>query len=365
MDPHDTSRQTSSFIGRAARKGPPNRFTSTHVEDDFEHLSSTDQVPHGRRKVATEYLEDRTNTILSENNSPDIPFRWSINPYRGCEHGCAYCYARPTHEYLGFNAGLDFESKILVKYRAAELLRHELSRSSWTGEPIAMSGVTDCYQGAERRFCLTRQCLQVMHDSRQPTMIVTKNALVTRDIDLLAPMAAANLANVSISLTTLDDTLARSMEPRTSTPQARLRSIRDLADAGIPVQAMIAPIIPGLNDREIPALLEVARKAGARAASYVLLRLPLTVEPVFLPWIQDNYPLAADRVEAHIRRTRSGQLSSSQFGQRMRGQGPYADQIANLFKVFKHKTGLDQRLPRLDTTQFKPPPGVSGQLRLF
>ncbi len=281
MDPHDVSRPNPRFVGRAARRGPPNRFETTHVEDDFEHLSSSDEVPQGRRSVSTEFLEDTTSTLISKNDSPDIPFRFSINPYRGCEHGCAYCYARPTHEYLGFDAALDFETKVLVKYRAAELLRNELSRSSWTGEPIAMSGVTDCYQPAERRFRLTRQCLEVMHEACQPTMIVTKNALIGRDIDLLAPMAAANLATVSVSLTTLDTALARSMEPRTSTPAARLRTISDMAAAGISVQVMIAPVIPGLNDREIPALLDAARAAGARAASYILLRLPLTVEPVF------------------------------------------------------------------------------------
>jgi len=365
MEPHDSQRTPPTFVGRAARKGPPNRFESTRVEDDFEHLEATDEVPEGRRKVATEFLEDTTNTILSENNSPDISFRWSINPYRGCEHGCAYCYARPTHEYLGFDAALDFETKVMVKYRAAELLKNELSRSSWKGDPIAISGVTDCYQPAERRFQLTRACLQVMHDARQPAMIVTKNALVTRDLDLLAPMAAANVVNVSISLTTLDEKLARSMEPRTSTPAARLRAMSTLAEAGVPVQVMVAPVIPGLNDREIPALLEAAKEAGASAASYVLLRLPLTVEPVFLQWIEDNYPLAAERVEAHIRRTRDGGLNSGQFGERMRGQGPYAEQIASVFKVFKRKTGLDQRLPKLDSRQFTPPPNATGQLRLF
>ena len=365
MAPHDPSQTPPTFVGRAARKGPPNRFESTRVEDDFEHLELTDELPTGRRKVATEFLEDTTNTILSENKSPDISFRWSINPYRGCEHGCAYCYARPTHEYLGFDAALDFETKVMVKYRAAELLKNELARSSWAGEPIAISGVTDCYQPAEKRFRLTRGCLQVMHDANQPAMIVTKNALITRDIDLLAPMAARNVVNASISLTTLDANLARSMEPRTSTPEARLRAMRALSEAGVPVQVMVAPVIPGLNDREIPALLDAAHKAGATAASYVLLRLPLTVEPVFLQWIEDNYPLAVERVVAHIRRTREGKLNSGQFGQRMRGEGPYAEQIASVFKVFKRKTGLDRRLPRLDRSQFTPPAGNSGQLRLF
>lgn len=365
MDSPNPSRPIPNIAGRGARKGPPNRFESTHVEDDFEHLSSADESLGEQRKVSTEFLEDITNTILSENKSPDIPFRWSINPYRGCEHGCTYCYARPTHEYLGFDAALDFESKIMVKHRAAELLSKELSRSTWTAEPIAISGVTDCYQPAERRFQLTRQCLQVMRDVHQPMMIVTKNALVCRDIDLLAPMAKSNLANVSVSLTTLERSLGRTMEPRTSTPEARLRTIHELTAAGIPVQVMVAPVIPGLNDREIPAILEAAHEAGAVAASYVLLRLPLTVEPVFLQWIEDHRPLAADRVAAHIRRTRDGQLNSSQFGKRMRGEGPYAEQIANLFRVFKRKTGLDQRLPPLDSSLFRPPANTSGQLRLF
>lgn len=365
MDSPDPTRPTRNMAGRAARKGPPNRFESTQVEDDFEHLDSADESPVDPRKVSTEFLEDSTNSILSENNSPDISFRWSINPYRGCEHGCVYCYARPTHEYLGFDAALDFESKIMVKHRAAKLLSEELSRATWTGEPIAISGVTDCYQPAERRFRITRQCLQVMHDACQPVMIGTKNALVCRDIDLLSPMAKLSLANVSVSVTTLDSSLARTMEPRTSTPEARLRAIRELTTAGIPVQVMVAPVIPGLNDREIPAILEAAREAGAMAASYILLRLPLTVEPVFLQWIEDHHPLASERVTAHIRRTREGKLNSGEFGKRMRGEGSYAEQIANMFRVFRRKSCLDRRLPQLDSSQFRPPPNSSGQLRLF
>ena len=226
-------------VGRAAAVKPKNRFLSVHVEDDFEQLEGSDCLADvagdERRKVVTEFIADESETILAENNSPDIPFRYSINAYRGCEHGCAYCYARPGHEYLGFNAGIDFETRIVVKHRAAELLRKRLMRKSWQAEPIALSGVTDCYQPAERRFRVTRGCLEVMLEARQPAMIITKNALIERDLDILAPMAERGLVNVFVSVTTLDAELARRMEPRTATPAARLRTIGALAEAGVPV----------------------------------------------------------------------------------------------------------------------------------
>ena len=352
-------------VGRAAQTSPPNRFLATQLAPDDEQLEHDELLASDRRVVPTEFLPDRSRSIITENDSPDVGFRYSINPYRGCEHGCAYCYARPTHELLGWNAGLDFESKILVKYDAAALLRDELCKPSWRGELIALSGVTDCYQPAERRLRLTRSLLEVMHEARQCVSIVTKNALVLRDVDLLAPMSELRLAHVNVSVTTLDSDLARVMEPRTSTPVARLEAIRQLAAARVPVRAMVAPIIPGLNDHEVPSLLAAAAAAGANSASYILLRLPLAVRPVFLAWLEENLPLKKDLVESRIRATREGELNSSQFRVRMRGRGEYADQIARTFRVFARRYGLDRPLAELDTTQFRPPRSASGQQTLF
>ena len=283
--------------GRGSHLHLPNRFEAVRTEPDFEQCEHDEELLAELDHCETEYFADQSQTVVSENNSPDISFRYSLNPYRGCSHGCSYCYARPTHEYLGFNAGLDFETRIMVKHDAAALLRAFLARPKWVPETIVMSGVTDCYQPAERRFGITRQCLEVALEARQAIGIITKNALVLRDLDLLREMASMDLVHVSISVTTLDAELARTMEPRTSTPAARLRAIRELSQAGIPVRVMAAPIIPSLNDREIPAILEAAAKAGAKAASYTLLRLPLTVKPVFLEWLERTQPLAreADR----------------------------------------------------------------------
>ncbi|MGD9720611.1 MAG: PA0069 family radical SAM protein [Pirellulales bacterium] len=360
----ETSKATGRIVGRAAGIAPPNRFERVRTEDDFEQLDAADDLPDVRR-LPTVYLPDNSQTLISENDSPDVPFRYSVNPYRGCEHGCVYCYARPGHEFLGMNAGLDFETRILVKYDAPALLRAELNRDGWQGELISISGVTDCYQPAEREFRLTRGCLEVMLEARQPVGIVTKNALVTRDLDVLARLAAESLVHVFVSVTTLDAELARTMEPRTATPQARLRAIRELASAGVPVGAMVAPIIPGLNDREIPAILEAAQRAGARAAGYLLVRLPLAVRPIFEEWLTRNYPDKAERVFALIRGTRDGRMNNSQWGKRMSGSGPYAEQIGRTFQVFKKKLGIDGRLPKLDSSKFTPPQLARGQMRLF
>jgi DNA repair photolyase len=351
-------------VGRAAGVAPPNRFERVHAEEDLEHLAGTDDLPDVRR-LPTLFLPNESRRLITENDSPDVPFRYSINPYRGCEHGCSYCYARPGHETLGMNAGLDFETRILVKHDAPELLRAELARDDWHGEMISISGVTDCYQPAERRFRLTRGCLEVMLEACQAVGIVTKNALVVRDLDLLAALAAENLAHVYVSVTTLDAELARTMEPRTATPEARLRAIRELSAAGVPVGVMAAPIIPGLNDQEIPAILEAARDAGAQTASYLLLRLPWAVRPIFEDWLKRSYPDRAERVLALIRSTRDGRMNDTAWGRRMRGQGPYAEQISQTVKVFKQKLGLNRSLPPLDTGKFTPPQPASGQLRLF
>jgi DNA repair photolyase len=343
---------------------PPNRFETVRRELDFEHLEWDVEYLHQRENRRIEYVFDASKSIISENNSPDIPFRYSLNPYRGCIHGCSYCYARNTHEYLGYNAGLDFETKILVKEDAPKLFREFLSRPSWQPEFIAFSGATDCYQPAEREFRLTRQCLEVAWEFKQPIGIVTKNVLVLRDLDLLEPMARQNLIHVFVSVTSLDPELARVMEPRTSIPTARLRAIKLLSEANIPVGVMVAPIIPGLTDHEAPAILKEAKAHGARAAGYTLLRLPLTVEPVFREWLHREQPNKAEKVEHLIRQTRGGHLNESEWGQRMKGQGEIAEQIRLMFQVFRQKLGFES-LPELDTTQFTRPKLKGGQLTLF
>jgi DNA repair photolyase len=348
--------------GRGSQLNPPNRFGGPQV--DWEQIEDEEYL-ECLLKRPTEYLPDHCKSIVSENDSPDVGFRYSINPYRGCSHGCCYCYARPTHEFLGLNAGLDFETKIFVKESAPELFREFLAKESWKPEPIALSGVTDCYQPGERRFRLTRGCLEVAVETQQPMSIITKNALVLRDLDLLQSLAAANLVHVHLSITTLDKELARTMEPRTSTPPARLRAVRTLAAAGVPVGVMVAPVIPGLNDSEIPALLAAAKEAGAMGAGYILLRLPLTVAPVFREWLERTLPTRIERIEGRIRSTRGGRLNDSTFGTRMRGTGETAKQIAEMFRLFAKRYGLDGPLPPYDLTRFRPPQLKTGQLRLF
>jgi DNA repair photolyase len=351
--------------GRGAYVNPPNRFGQVHAEDDLEHVEHDEEYLAGLRILKTQYLPDESRSIVSKNDSPDLNFNYSLNPYRGCLHGCSYCYARPTHEYLGLNAGLDFESKIFVKERAPELFRDFLARDNWTPELIAFSGITDCYQPIERDFQLTRQCLEVAVEARQPIGMVTKNALVTRDLDVLIEMASHRVITVAISVTTLDAELARVMEPRTSTPEARLRAISKLADANVPVSVMIGPVIPGLNDSEIPAILKAAAEAGAKRASWNLLRLPLAVRPIFEDWLARVRPLDRERVESRIQACRDGGMNDANFGSRMRGSGEFAEQISQTFRVFSAKHGLDRGIDRLDTTGFRPPKPSSGQLRLF
>jgi DNA repair photolyase len=355
---------SARFIGRGSNLAPANRFETTRHEADFEQLAADDDLLAGERRLPTVFLPDNAATIIRENDSPDIPFRYSINPYRGCEHGCAYCYARPTHETLGMNAGIDFESKVLVKHDAAALLRKELNRKRWQCEPIMISGVTDCYQPAEREYKLTRGILEVMLEAHQPVCLITKNALVLRDLDLIAAMAEKNLIGLALSVTTLDADLARTLEPRTATPQARLRAIRELSAAGVPVRAMIAPVIPGLTDNEVPALMAAVKEAGARGVGYTMLRLPLAVAPIFQAWLREHRP-QAERIESLIRDMRSGKLNDAQFGSRMRGRGAYADGIAQTFEVFAKKLGLDTPWEELDCSQFRPPELVRGQRRLF
>ncbi|HWA99901.1 MAG TPA: PA0069 family radical SAM protein [Pirellulales bacterium] len=351
--------------GRASHINPPNRFEPRHVEADWEQIEADEETQADLIRPKPEYLPDNSQSIVATNDSPDVGFRWSVNPYRGCSHGCAYCYARPGHEYLGLGAGLDFETKIMVKHRAAELLREFLGRPNWNPEVIVFSGVTDCYQPAEREFKLTRSCLEVALEARQPIGIITKNALVTRDLDLLRPMAAANLVHVNLSITTLDANLARGMEPRTSVPAARLRAIEALSKAGVPAAVMIGPVIPGLNDSEIPAILAAAAQAGARGAGYVVLRLPWSVRPVFLEWLGRIQPQARQRVEAAIRSVRGGAMNSTEWRERQMGTGARAEQIEQMFRTFKKKFQLEGPLPAYDFSQFRPPKPSSGQLPLF
>jgi DNA repair photolyase len=348
-----------------ASTDPPNRFLAVHQEPDFSHVDWDCEYLAELHRRPVRLIDDTSRSIVSENHSPDIPFRYSLNPYRGCQHGCAYCYARNTHEFLGMNAGLDFETQIVVKRKAPALFEEFLADETWQPQEVVFSGVTDCYQPVERQLQLTRQCLEVASRCQLPVGIVTKNALVVRDLDVLRTMAIRNQVHVSVSITTLNPELARSMEPQTSTPAARLRAIELLSEAGIPVRVMTAPVIPGLNDSEIPQILEAARKAGATAAGYILLRLPLTVEPVFREWLQRTQGTSAAKIEGLIRNTRQGRLNNSDWSTRMRGQGEFADQIARMFRVFSRKFGYSSDLPPLDFSGFSPPRPRTGQLRLF
>jgi DNA repair photolyase len=319
-------------------------------------------VPVERPHPRTRFYADATETLLNPYDSPDLGAGWSLNPYRGCEHGCAYCFARPFHDYLGWSSGLDFETKILVKIRAPDLLRAELSARRWRPQPIGMSGVTDCYQPAERQFRLTRRCLEVMAEFRQPVGIITKNFLVTRDRDLLADLARHDCAVVYVTVTTLDAELAGRLEPRAARPEHRLRAIRLLADAGVPVGVMVAPVIPGLTEHEIPAILDAAASAGARHAAYVVLRLPFAVKDVFLAWLDQHAPSKKNRVLARLRRLRGGRLYDATFGERLRGTGVFAEQIRRLFEVSARRAGLNRAACVLSTAHFRRPGGVQLDL---
>jgi DNA repair photolyase len=351
--------------GRGSHANPPDRFGLPLREPDLDHVEHDVEYLQALRDVPTEFLSDHARSVVTENDSPDVPFRYSLNPYRGCEHGCPYCYARPSHEYLGLNAGLDFETRVLVKQDAPGLFRDFLARDGWRPEPVVLSGVTDCYQPAERHFRLTRGCLEVAVEARQPVSLITKNALILRDLDLLRTLAADRLVHVSISVTTLDAALARSMEPRASTPAARLRAVKILSGAGVPVRVLVAPIIPGLTDSEIPAVLAAAKEAGATAAGYQLLRLPGAVAPVFREWLGRERPDRLRRIEGGVREVHEGKLNNAAFGKRMSGTGEMAAQIRQLFRLFARRHGLDGDLPPHDCSRFRPPVSRSGQGWLF
>jgi DNA repair photolyase len=351
--------------GRGAAANPGNRFERIDfaADPDADLGEPGDPEAFDPVSTATVYLKDTTRKIIATNDSPDIGFESSVNPYRGCEHGCIYCYARPTHEYLGFSAGLDFESRIMVKLEAPELLRAELSKPRWKPQTLFFSGVTDCYQPVERRLKLTRRCLEVLSEFGNPVAIVTKNALVERDIDVLSNLAARHAAAVYVSITTLNADLTRIMEPRTSVPRRRLGVIAKMAAAKIPMGVMVAPVIPGLTDEEVPAILEAAAQAGANFAAYTMVRLPHGVAPLFEDWLGRHFPDRKSKILSRIRSIRQGKLNDPNFGSRMHGSGIFAEQIDAMFKLAKRKNGLDRVRVQLSTAGFKPP--AKAQLDLF
>ncbi|MBI2903241.1 MAG: PA0069 family radical SAM protein [Candidatus Methylomirabilis oxyfera] len=347
----------AAIRGRGAAGNPPNRF------ETISHVCDPDWTDPEEPAPGTQFLKDSSRSIIAYNDSPDVGFDASVNPYRGCEHGCIYCYARPTHEYLGFSAGLDFETKILVKEDAPDLLRSELSSPRWTPQVVAVSGVTDPYQPVERRLGLTRRCLEVLVEFRNPVVIVTKNYLVTRDLDLLCELARHEAAAVFLSVTTLDGDLGRIMEPRTSHPTRRLAAIEALAKAGVPTGVMVAPVIPGLTDQEIPSIISAAVKAGARFAGSVPLRLPHGVGPLFDEWLTQYMPERKGKILNRIRAIRGGGLNDPHFVSRMTGEGAFAEQIASMFSLACRKAGILGRGPNLSTAAFRRP--TVAQLSLF
>jgi DNA repair photolyase len=352
--------------GRGAAYNPPNRFEPVEFVPDGDALDAElaeDELPLPR----TQFLRDTTREIIARNNSPDVGFNTSINPYRGCEHGCVYCFARPFHEYLGFSAGIDFETKIMVKQDAPELLRAELMKKSYQPDTIFISGVTDPYQPIERKLRITRRCLEVLAEFRNPVGIITKNYLVTRDIDVLRELAAHDAVSVNLSITTLDDKLQRVMEPRTSVPKRRLAAVEKLAAAAIPVGIMVAPIVPAITDEEMGDILQAAHDAGAKWAGYVVLRLPHAVAPLFEDWLTHHFPDRKEKVLARVRSMRGGRLYDSTWGERGRGTGEMAEQIGALFRAARRKAGFTEEESAryaLSSASFRRP-AAGGQLALF
>ncbi len=351
--------------GRGAGSNASGRYEHETREAFDDGWSTADEAPP---RLPTSFTRDSTRSIIARNDSPDIPFDRSINPYRGCEHGCIYCFARPTHAYLGLSPGLDFESKILVKEQAPALLAAELRRPSYRCRPIALGTNTDPYQPAERHYRIVRGILEVLREFRHPVTIVTKSALIQRDIDILADMAKDNLAACALSVTTLDRKLARAMEPRAATPERRLETIAALAAAGIPTGVMAAPMIPALNDAELETILEHGVAAGALGAGYTMLRLPLEVAPLFIEWLNIHFPAKVRHVMSLVREGHGGMDYDAQWGKRMSGTGPYAELLRIRFETACRRLKLNLnrgRLWRLDTTKFAAPPAPSAQLRLF
>lgn len=354
--PEDRRRGRGALSNRASRYDTETRAA---FDDGWDSLGELEPLK-------TTVMIEPARSIISTNTSPDISFDQSINPYRGCEHGCIYCYARPTHAYLGLSPGLDFETQLYAKTNAAELLTRELAARSYVPKVIALGAVTDPYQPIERQYEVTREILEVLDRTNHPVGIVTKSGLILRDLDILERMAKRDLVKVAISVTTLDRMIARKMEPRAATPSKRLDAIRALSEAGVHTTVMMAPIVPALNDEEIERILEAAAEAGARAAGFVVLRLPLELKTLFREWLAAEFPDRADRVISILRSMHGGKDYASQFGIRQRGTGPYADQIAQRFKLAAKRHGLMGReLFRLRTDLFKPPPRTPGQMTMF
>jgi DNA repair photolyase len=349
--------------GRGVAENPGNRFEKLELTPDYDELDFDLQNDEFKRPK-TIFYKDTSKSFITYNDSPDIGYSASVNPYRGCEHGCAYCYARQTHEYLGFSAGLDFETKIMVKVDAPTLLRRDLSAKKWKPQMVGFSGVTDIYQPIERKLELTRKCLEVFLDFRNPVGLVTKNHLVTRDIDILKELAKYNCVSVALSITTLDEELRRVMEPRTSTAIRKLEAVSKLAKAGIHVGVLTAPIIPGLNDFEIPALVKASVDAGAKFVGYSIVHLPYGVKDIFAAWIRQHYPERAEKVLNRIRAMRGGKLNDPRFGHRMSGEGIFAEQIKALYKISCIKAGLKRSEFKLSTEHFRVP-GRAVQGGLF
>ncbi|SFM35698.1 PA0069 family radical SAM protein [Marinobacter zhejiangensis] len=344
---------------RGTDLNPHNRFrtivTDRQPDDGWHHDPSDDHCPDS---IATEVVDEQVKTIISRNRSPDVPFEQSINPYRGCEHGCVYCFARPSHAYWDMSPGLDFETRLIAKPNAAEQLRRELDKSGYHPTPIALGVNTDAYQPVEKQRRITREILEVLTEYRHPVSIITKSALILRDLDLLSELAAQGLCSVRVSLTTLDNALKRSMEPRTSAPATRLRVIRELSEAGVPTGIIMGPVIPFINDQEIESILTAARSAGATRASWILLRLPLELDELFQDWLKRHYPQRADHVMNRIRDLRGGQSYQSRFGERMTGTGPYADLIRQRFKRKARAEGfLNDGMEPLRIDRFQRPGG--------
>lgn len=345
--------------GRGSASNPTSRFERMAYEPDPDFAEDAADRPG----PPTEIFRDASRSIITENDSPDIRYPKTLNPYKGCEHGCIYCYARPYHEYLGLSAGLDFESKLFAKPDAAALLRGELARPRYTPEPLALSGATDPYQPAEKKLRITRQCLELLAECRHPVCIITKSTLVLRDADLLEQLAGESAAIVTLSLTTLDASLQRTLEPRAPTPRARLDAMAELTGRGIPVGVNVSPIIPGLTDHEIPRILEAAAEAGASRAARAIIRLPHGVKELFADWLERVAPLRKDRVLSQLRAMHGGRLYDSRWGKRLSGEGPKARQIADLFALHARRHGLDGDMMPLSNSSFRRPD--SGQLELF
>ncbi len=348
--------------GRGATINPEGRFESRIREsvDDGRDTQPYEELP----KLETTVTKEIAKSIIARNESPDVGFNQSINPYRGCEHGCVYCYARPTHAYLNLSPGLDFETKLFAKVNAAELLREELSHPGYQCDVIALGANTDPYQPIEREFRITRQILEVLAECEHPVGIATKSSMVERDLDLLAPMAQQRLAHVFVSITTLDHEIARRLEPRATAPQRRLQTIKTLSEAGVPCGVLVAPVIPVLTDSAVEKVLETAREAGATMAGYVLLRLPYEVKDLFKAWLEEHYPLKASHVMSRVRDMRGGKEYDSEFGSRMRGEGKFAELLAKRFKVACQRLGFNRNRESLDTARFRPPQR-GGQMALF